>query len=62
MQKALAEDLQKDVHLSGEDDQYESLSDEEDDIVSFHQKTSIIATNLSVIEEPRKKKTVAANK
>ena len=29
---------------------------DEDDIVSFHQKTSIIATNLSVIEEPLKKK------
>jgi hypothetical protein len=62
MQKALAEDLQKEVHLSEEEDQYESLSDDEDDIVSFHQKTSIIANNLSVIEEPRKKKAGVKNK
>lgn len=31
------------------EEEYESFSDD-DDIISFHQKTSIIATNLSVIE------------
>ena len=48
MQKALEEDL-KEKNEEDEDEDYSSVSDD-DDIVSFHQKTSIIATNLSVIE------------
>ncbi len=43
----LKEDLQ-------EESDYSSVS--QDDIVSYHQKTSIIASNLSVIQEPYKKK------
>lgn len=54
MQKALEEDLKKEVHLSDEEEEaYFETESDEDDIVSFHQKTSIIASNLSVIEEPR---------
>lgn len=57
MQKALQEDLKVKVDLNASSDDDDSFSSaEEDDIVSFHQKTSIIASNLSVIEEPRKKK------
>jgi hypothetical protein len=54
MQKALEEDLKREVHMSDEEEEaYFETESDEDDIVSFHQKTSIIASNLSVIEEPR---------
>lgn len=56
MQKALQEDLKVKVDLDASLSQDYSSMSSEDDIVSFHQKTSIIASNLSVIEEPKKKK------
>ena len=56
MQNSLAKDLEQKVDIDAEESyEEESLSDE-DDIISFHQKTSIIATNLSVIEQPRKER------
>jgi hypothetical protein len=48
MKKALEDGLNEDADLNDEEESLESISDD-DDIVSFHQKTSIIATNLSVI-------------
>ncbi len=55
MQKALQEDLNAKVDIDAPLSE-SSFSSDEDDIISFHQKTSIIASNLSVIEEPRKPK------
>ena len=54
MKKSLEDGLKE--NLEEDEDDYISFSSEEDDIVSFHEKTSIIATNLSVIEEPHKEK------
>lgn len=55
MRSALENDAKETVNIE-EPEEYSSLSQEEDDIVSFHQKTSIIASNLSIIEQPIKKK------
>jgi hypothetical protein len=49
MQRALEADLKVKVDIEAPLDS-SSFSSDEDDIVSFHQKTSIIASNLSVIE------------
>lgn len=49
MRKALQEDLNAKVDLDASESE-SSFSSDEDDIISFHQKTSIIASNLSVIE------------
>ena len=54
MQNSMKIDEQTPVNFDEESD-YETESSE-DDIISYKQKTSIIATNLSVIEETGKKK------
>ena len=54
MRKALEDDAKVVIDLE-EDSSYESSGDQED-IVEYHQRTSVISTNLNEISEPAKKK------